>query len=44
MRWPWQTKEDVLLHMLDAVMADNRAARDEHDRALGELKEEGDDG
>lgn len=32
-RWPWQTREDRVVHMLDALLAQSQASRDEIEQA-----------
>lgn len=48
MRWPWQTREDPLIDLLDQVLKQTRESREEHSEILTRLdrlisKEEGDD-
>lgn len=39
MRFPWQTKEDRVLDLIDNAIADARKARTEHEEALRMLRD-----
>lgn len=37
-RWPWQTREDELIRMLDRELAVNRSLSHEHAQKLAKVK------
>lgn len=39
MRWPWQTREDGVIHAIDRALDDAKRVREEHDAALKRLRD-----
>ena len=40
MRWPWQTREDALIRLLDAVLAEAKESRSQAARVTEDAKKE----